>query len=668
MGNSNSALKHHVETAKKTGVLKLSQGNLSEFPSSFKQLEPLLRTLDISENKFATLPIDISNFKLLKHLNVSQNRLISLPESLGSLSKLESLSACSNKITYIPQTLAQLTHLKQVYLSDNQITDFPVVFCSLKMLDVLDVSRNKISNVPDRVCELQVTELNLNRNQISSVSVKIADCLKLKTLRLEENCLQLSGVHTRILTDSKISVLALDGNLFDKRDLAELEGYEKYMDRYTAVKKKLASKIARCDHFLSAIDYWNVGNYCVQCEFRQLEDCSRSASVQSSAAMGMVTLLASHQGEPGFSPGGVGPRFSHVGIVSDDGTGLRIFSGLSCFPLPFILVLLHPHLASPSALAWSPDVPQGCGLCLVTHNSNSTSTVVAIFCFVLLCDKYPCQVQVLTQALGTPSDVRVRHVLYWIYSIIGRMSSQHDWLQRLRVDLLRQDHAPVQQAREIEVPSDADTSPRPFSADNSGECVFLVQIALTCSYQLHKIDLVNIHRMAPLVLIAAVWDIMVYTCMLFAVQLPSSGFLLPAALCLIVQYVHGCLMDHGWVMCFSLVRCLPGKQPVNVSATEHYETSLMLGSLWSGGQITCHRGEPGSMPLVWKVFLEFLHFACSCCIPALLLTHLVSPSSALETSMLRSVCISSLFIHRCSVVLVDAPPPPGGGGGVGGVD
>ncbi|XP_063235749.1 leucine-rich repeat-containing protein 57 [Bacillus rossius redtenbacheri] len=235
----NSGLKQHLETAKKTGVLKISQGKLTEFPSNFKQLEPLLRTLDISENKFVTLPSDINSFKLLKHLNVSQNRLISLPESLGHLSKLESLSACSNKITYIPQTLSQLVHLKQVYLSDNLISDFPVVFCGLKHLDVLDVSRNKISKIPDRVCELQVTELNLNQNQIASVSDKIADCPRLKTLRLEENCLQLSAIHSRILTDSKISILALDGNLFDKKHLADVEGYDKYMERYTAVKKKL---------------------------------------------------------------------------------------------------------------------------------------------------------------------------------------------------------------------------------------------------------------------------------------------------------------------------------------------------------------------------------------------------------------------------------------------
>lgn len=71
------------------------------------------------------------------------------------------------------------------------------------------------------------------------MSEKIADCPRLRTLRLEENCLQLSAIPPKILSDSKISVLTLDGNLFEMKSLAQVEGYDQYMDRYTAVKKKM---------------------------------------------------------------------------------------------------------------------------------------------------------------------------------------------------------------------------------------------------------------------------------------------------------------------------------------------------------------------------------------------------------------------------------------------
>lgn len=237
MGNSN--VKERYETAKKTGTLKLSQKNLVEFPQNLRALASLLRTLDLSYNKFSRIPDDIGNFTILKQLNVSHNRLTTLPEVLGQLAKLESLNASVNQIRSMPMSLLNLSHLKQVNLSDNQIAEFPLMFGELKHLDVLDLSKNRLTTIPDAAATLHVIELNLNQNQISTISEKLADCPRLKTLRLEENCLQLNSLPTRILTDSKVSVLTLEGNLFEMKQFVDAEGYDQYMERYTAVKKKL---------------------------------------------------------------------------------------------------------------------------------------------------------------------------------------------------------------------------------------------------------------------------------------------------------------------------------------------------------------------------------------------------------------------------------------------
>ncbi|KAJ8873748.1 hypothetical protein PR048_024582 [Dryococelus australis] len=59
-----------------------------------------------------------------------------------------------------------------------------------------------------------------------------------------------------------------------------------------------------------------------------------------------VSLLASHQGEPGSIPGRV-TGFSQVGIVPDDAVGRRIFSGISRSPRPFIPAPLHIHFNHP---------------------------------------------------------------------------------------------------------------------------------------------------------------------------------------------------------------------------------------------------------------------------------------------------------------------------------
>ncbi|KAF4017344.1 hypothetical protein G4228_008797 [Cervus hanglu yarkandensis] len=76
--------------------------------------------------------------------------------------------------------------------------------------------------------------------EIAQISVKISSCPRLKVLRLEENCLELSMLPQSILSDSQICLLAVEGNLFEIKKLRELEGYDKYMERFTATKKKFA--------------------------------------------------------------------------------------------------------------------------------------------------------------------------------------------------------------------------------------------------------------------------------------------------------------------------------------------------------------------------------------------------------------------------------------------
>lgn len=173
------------------------------------------------------------------HANFSSNKLTSLPEALGKCLKLETLNAMNNLITFVPPSYAGLKNLKSINLSNNQIAEFPSIFAGLTHLDVLDLSRNKITSVPAAAKDLYCTELNLNQNQITSLAEEVADCPKLKTLRLEENCLQVAAIPTRILKQSVISNILVDGNLFNNKQFTELDGYEEYQQRYTAVKKKM---------------------------------------------------------------------------------------------------------------------------------------------------------------------------------------------------------------------------------------------------------------------------------------------------------------------------------------------------------------------------------------------------------------------------------------------
>ena len=105
-------------------------------------------------------------------------------------------------------------------------------------LDFVDLSRNLIVQIPDGVSEMSAMELNLNQNKLSSISDDLADCQRLKVLRVEENCLALEEITRKLLSDSQISTLAVEGNLFEMKKLHDHPNYENYQERYTASKKK----------------------------------------------------------------------------------------------------------------------------------------------------------------------------------------------------------------------------------------------------------------------------------------------------------------------------------------------------------------------------------------------------------------------------------------------
>jgi len=239
MGNQAGSLKKHLETAEKTGALNFTDKGLEKFPPELFKVENNLRNLDLSNNKISTLPQNMGNFKMMKTLTMSQNKINMIPEDIGKMSKLENLNLSFNLLQSIPSTFQQLRHLREVCLSHNQISTFPQSLLNLKQLNVLDLAHNKITEVPAAVAKLEATELVLNCNQVSLIAPEVSQCPRLKTLRLEENCLALDSIPTSLLSDSKVSLLALEGNLFDVKKLNGQEGFDKYMERYTAVKRKM---------------------------------------------------------------------------------------------------------------------------------------------------------------------------------------------------------------------------------------------------------------------------------------------------------------------------------------------------------------------------------------------------------------------------------------------
>ncbi|CAH8295605.1 unnamed protein product, partial [Schistosoma turkestanicum] len=168
------------------------------------------------------------------------------PAELYLLTKLESINGNNNILTNFitPGSIVNLNDLsclRNVNLSHNHLTEFPVELCLKSIpINVIDLSNNQISIIPNAIGSLQAIEINLNSNKISVISKCIAQCERLKVLRLDHNCLRLENFPIELLTESQVSLLCINENLFNMKDFYNLPGYSKYMERFTATKKKAA--------------------------------------------------------------------------------------------------------------------------------------------------------------------------------------------------------------------------------------------------------------------------------------------------------------------------------------------------------------------------------------------------------------------------------------------
>lgn len=238
MGNAKS-VQNHYENAARTGVFALKDANVKEVPRSLTKLANNLRSIDLSGNKIRELPEFVGELICLKHFAFDNNLLTSLPKEIGNLSKLETLSLSNNRLACLPDDIGKLYSLRNVNLSMNQLRNFPMAFVGLKNLENLDLSNNKISAIPPGIKELHVLELNMNKNQISTISEDVSLCKKLKVIRLEENCLEIKAIPKSLLTESSVSLININGNLFKEKDFQDVPGYDKYLERFTATKKKM---------------------------------------------------------------------------------------------------------------------------------------------------------------------------------------------------------------------------------------------------------------------------------------------------------------------------------------------------------------------------------------------------------------------------------------------
>ena len=86
----------------------------------------------------------------------------------------------------------------------------------------------------------------------------IAQCPRLKVLRLEENSLEISAFTPTILKKSQISLFAVEGNLFDMKSFHHLEGYDEVRSSFQNLSYSPRNVKLLCFGFVSFKLYANL--------------------------------------------------------------------------------------------------------------------------------------------------------------------------------------------------------------------------------------------------------------------------------------------------------------------------------------------------------------------------------------------------------------------------
>ncbi|XP_061051303.1 leucine-rich repeat-containing protein 2 [Eubalaena glacialis] len=119
---------------------------LTELPFELSNLKQV-SFIDISANKFSSVPICVLRMSNLQWLDISNNNLNDLPQDIDRLQELQTLLLYKNKLTYLPFALLNLKKLTLLVVSGDHLVELPTALCDsstpLKFVSLMD---NPIEN------------------------------------------------------------------------------------------------------------------------------------------------------------------------------------------------------------------------------------------------------------------------------------------------------------------------------------------------------------------------------------------------------------------------------------------------------------------------------------------------------------------------------------------
>ncbi|XP_077200639.1 leucine-rich repeat-containing protein 2 [Paroedura picta] len=133
--------------------LNVSFNCLKTIPPELGNCENLEK-LDLSGNlELEELPFELSNLKQVTYVDVSANKFPSIPICVLRMSSLQWLDISSNSLKDLPQDIDRLEELQTLLLQKNKLTYLPRALVNLPKLSLLVVSGDDLVQMPTAICE-----------------------------------------------------------------------------------------------------------------------------------------------------------------------------------------------------------------------------------------------------------------------------------------------------------------------------------------------------------------------------------------------------------------------------------------------------------------------------------------------------------------------------------
>ncbi|KAJ4979894.1 hypothetical protein NE237_010674 [Protea cynaroides] len=226
--------KSRSERWKLTGVISLSEFNLTIIPDEVWTCGSSVRVLDLSNNSICEIPVKIGSFSVIQKLLLNANGMLDEYiswEGITSLKSLKVLSLSQNHLTTLPSSLGTLTSLTQLHVANNKLTSLPSEIELLTQLQILSASNNRLSSVPSSIGNCRsLIEIDLSSNLLVELPETFGNLHYLKVLNLSNNGLK-SLPSTLFKMCTQLSSLDLHNTEITMDLLRQFEGWEDFDER-----------------------------------------------------------------------------------------------------------------------------------------------------------------------------------------------------------------------------------------------------------------------------------------------------------------------------------------------------------------------------------------------------------------------------------------------------